>query len=74
MTTLGLKASWAPAPTVMGILVARVRGRRERRARGRVGYMMLLMLLCLLACFGVITSAFADWLEAKSDETQGNSG
>ena len=26
----------------------------------------------VLACFGLITSAFADWLGAKSDETQGN--
>ena len=33
----------------------------------------VVVLACLLACFGLITSAFADWQGAKSDETQGNS-
>ena len=67
VTVLGLKASSPPAPTVIGILVARARGRSEMRARGMVGYMML-MLLCLLACcLWGNNECFADWLGAKSE-------
>ena len=53
VTVDGLNASLASAPTVMGMFLARVRGRRRvRMVVGRVR--CIVVVICLFGCLGFV--------------------